>query len=782
MAKNLVIVESPAKARTIKGFLGKNFVIEASYGHVRDLPKSKLGVDVERDFAPDYVIPTDKKTILKEIRKKIKPDVVVWLATDEDREGEAIGWHLLKALKIKEGQMVKRVAFHEITKDAVLYAIEHPRDINQDLVDAQQARRVLDRLVGYKLSPLLWKKIRAGLSAGRVQSVAMRFISERESEIKAFKVEEYWQMHAELSGKSHSAFLAELIKSAGKAVKISNEKEAKEWEKKLNGEQFQVASIAKKKVEKSPPPPFITSTLQQEAYRKLGFGVKRTMTIAQQLYEGVKLGSHGHVGLITYMRTDSTRMADAALVSAKQIIEQEYGFEYALAKPRFYKGKAKGAQEAHEAIRPTNFAILPEEAKQYLDRDQARLYRLVWRRALASQMQSARLERQTMEISAGDALFQARGQKTEFPGYLRTYIESKEENSNGTGHNRAGEAGAYESGNNGNLDGNNGDSNNVYFGDQELPIIEEGEILELKKLAPSQHFTQPPARYSEASLVKKLESEGIGRPSTYAPIINTIIVRGYVERKEKRLYPTEVGLIVNDFLVEHFPKIVDIAFTAKLEAELDDIAEGKEKWVGVISAFYRPFAEHLEQKSNEIKREDVIKEKTGETCPDCGAELIFRIGRRGKFVACSNYPKCKFSKPTKEEEERQAAILAEIGNVVCDKCGAKMVLKNGRFGEFLGCSAYPECKSIKPIKKDTKVVCAGCGKGTLIEKRTKKGRVFFGCSRYPECDYATWKLGIPGKGGEVGKSGSNDVSKGYKKLKKSSKRLKNCGETPKPPN
>ena len=731
MAKNLVIVESPAKARTISGFLGKGFQVVASYGHVRDLPENELGIDLEHDFLPNYVIPPDKKARLKEIQQKIAADTIIWIATDEDREGEAIGWHLLAALKLAKKQKVKRVAFHEITEKAVLAAIEAPRELDQSLIDAQQARRILDRLVGYKLSPLLWKKIKAGLSAGRVQSVALRLIAEREAEIKAFKIEEFWRLHAELAGKSKQSFLAELLKAADKMLAINNEKEAQAWVAKLAQEQFAVAKITTKKVEKSPPPAFITSTMQQEAYRKLGFSVKRTMIIAQQLYEGVRLGKRGQAGLITYMRTDSTRMADSALAVAKQVIEREYGFEYALAKPRFYKGKVKGAQEAHEAIRPVDFTILPAEAEQYLEKDQAKLYKLVWRRALASQMQVARLERQTVDITAGDTLFQAKGQKTEFPGYLRVYVESKDEN--GEGHAK----GAAEE----------------FYGDQELPALTEGEILQLKELTPSQHFTQPPARYSEASLVKKLESEGIGRPSTYAPIINTIITRAYVERKEKRLWPTEIGMVVNDFLVEHFPQIVDLKFTAKLEDELDEIAAGKEGWVELISSFYKPFAENLERKSKEVKREDVIKEKTGETCPECGKELIFRFGRRGKFIACSEYPKCKFSKPTKEEEEKQAALLAEIGEVACDKCGAKMVLKSGRFGEFLGCSAYPECKNIKSIKKDTKIVCQGCGEGTLLERRTKKGRVFYGCSRYPKCDYATWNLASKGSNTKAGGAG-----------------------------
>ncbi len=763
MAENLVIVESPAKARTISGFLGSKYVVKASMGHVRDLPKSKIGIDVEHDFEPTYMVPVDKKKIITDLKKEVKKDTTVYVATDEDREGEAIGWHLLKAMGVNEKkQKVKRIVFHEITKGAIENAINNPREIDENLVDAQQARRVLDRLVGYELSPLLWQKIRYGLSAGRVQSVAVRLVVDKEREIRAFKPEEYWSVKADFL-KGSDKFQAELTKFNGKDLKIHNGKEAKKVLDDLKGCRYEVTQVEEKSIKRNPSAPFTTSTLQQEASRKLGFGVKKTMIVAQQLYEGVTHNKGSH-GLITYMRTDSVNLSAIALNQAKEVITKEFGKEYALDKPRYYRGK-KGAQEAHEAIRPVDLSIKPEDVKAHLDKDQFRLYELVWKRTLACQMAEARLKAVGVDVTPFQNntdtgyIFRATGQTIEFPGFIRAYVEGS-------------------------------DDPEESIGDQEkiLPKLEEGDKVDLDSLGSNQHFTKPPARYTEASLVKKMEAEGIGRPSTYAPTIHTIQARGYVEKEAKQLKPTDLGEVVTDMLVKHFDNIVDYQFTAEMELSLDEIAEGKKKWVPVIRAFYGPFHKAIEIKSKSIKKEDLVNlGDTGEKCDKCGAKMIFKLGRFGKFMSCSNYPECKNAKPVenpnKEEPKIDEDLKRKLAGKKCDKCGKPMEIKMGRFGEFLGCSGYPDCKNIKPIIKLIGVKCPKCKEGQLIERRTRKGgRVFYGCNKFPKCKYATWKK--PGEEGAetevkkgkkvspAGKSAAKTVKKTVKKVVKSKAKAK----------
>ncbi|TES97305.1 type I DNA topoisomerase [Patescibacteria group bacterium] len=707
----LVIVESPTKAKTISRFLGKDYKVESSYGHIRDLPKSKLSVDVEKDFEPTYVIPPKSKKRVSELKSLAKKADLVILATDEDREGEAIAWHLDFILDSKD-KKVERITFHEITKSAIQEALKNPRGIDLNLVDSQQARRILDRLVGYELSPLLWKKIRYGLSAGRVQSVAVRLIVEREREIEKFKPEEYWDIIAELK-KDGGEFGTKLLKKDDKSIGkmgIKSKDESDVIVKDLEGADYKVTSVTKKERKRNPAPSFTTSTLQQEAARKLGFSAKKTMMFAQQLYEGIELGKKGSIGLITYMRTDSVNLAKNALLEAKKAIEIKFGKEFALAKPRYYKGK-KGAQEAHEAVRPTSFLRYPQDVKQHLDKNQFRLYELIWKRAIASQMQEAIFDATTVDIQAGNYLFRATGSIIKFKGFIAVYVEGK--------------------------DAENGRT--ILNGKEvELPELKEGDELELIKLIPNQHFTEPPPRYTEASLVKTLEKEGIGRPSTYAPTMSTIIERGYVEKKEKKFYPTDTGIVVNDLLVEHFPEIVDLKFTAQMEEELDEIAEGKLQWRKVIGDFYKPFKKHLTKKEGQIDKKKVTEEKTKEKCDKCGKPMVIKLGRFGKFLSCSGYPECKNAKPLPEQQKEEEKLQKEYADEKCEKCGAPMVLKRGRFGRFLGCSKYPDCKGIKPISKKTGVKCPKCKKGELVEKTTKKGRTFYACDQYPKCDHAVW--------------------------------------------
>jgi DNA topoisomerase I len=690
VTKNLVIVESPAKARTIQKFLGRTYAVDASMGHVRDLPKSQLGVDVEHDFSPKYVIPRDKSKIVKELKARAKGADAIFLATDPDREGEAIAWHLASAIN-SDSKPVRRIEFHEITKEAIQRAIKNPRSIDMNRVDAQQARRVLDRLVGYNLSPLLWRKVRRGLSAGRVQSVAVRLIVEREREIESFNPVEYWTLDAELAKRAAKAargkpvsFVASLIQAAGKKPELANGEDAARVKSDLEGASYHVADTRTREQIRNPSPPFTTSTLQQEAGRKLGFTAKRTMAVAQQLYEGLDLGREGRVGLITYMRTDSTNVGESAIQEVRSFIGERHGAENVPESPRVYRAKSKLAQEAHEAIRPTSAFREPARLKQHLSSDQFRLYDLIWKRFVASQMAAARYEVMTVDVEARDTrsgdlyLFRATGSLVVFPGFLTIYREGRD------------------------------DEETDEDAKKPLPEVAAGEQLDLLRLIDEQHFTQPPPRYSEATLVKALEEKGIGRPSTYAPTLSTVQERGYVERVEKRLQPTELGKLVNDLLVENFPDVVDVDFTATMEGKLDEVESGDRPWVPVVREFFEPF--HVE----------VLK----------AGESIERI-----------------------------KIEPELTDEICENCGRPMVIRMGRFGKFLGCSGFPECRTARPILNKLGIRCPECG-ADLVERRTRQRRVFYGCIRYPDCEWTSWQRPLqepcPNCGGlmvEVGKSG-----------------------------
>lgn len=712
MAKNLVIVESPAKARTLEKFLGKDFSVEACGGHIRDLPPKSIGIKIEKDFEPNYQIIKGKEKIVKGLKAAASKAKIVFLAPDPDREGEAIAWHL-KAVLGLNGK-IKRIEFNEITKEAVTAAVKHPREIDMGRVNAQQARRILDRLVGYKLSPLLWKKVRKGLSAGRVQSVAVRLICEREDEINKFKKEEYWDILANLAKKEGSEFSAKLIacgdiqlgvrpKEKGKV--LGSEAEAKKIVEVLEHASYVVKEVRKKEHRRYPSPPFITSTLQQEAARKLGFSARKTMTLAQKLYEGEDVKGVGRVGLITYMRTDSVRIAAEAETEARKYISENFGKPFLPSFPIRYK-KKKQAQDAHEAIRPTSVLRTPEKIKASLTGDGFRLYELIWKRFVACQMEAAVFDQTSVDISANEYLLRATGSVIKFEGFLKLYVESQDE------------------------------STPEEKDEDLLPELIENEKLKLLKVIPAQHFTEPPPRYTEASLVKELELRGIGRPSTYAPIISTVQDRGYVIKEGKALKPTEIGAVTNGLLVKHFPKILDIKFTARMEDGLDEIVNGEVEWTSILKEFYDPFKEALEEA--EVKMEKVKTEiMTDENCPDCGNKLVIREGRYGKFMACSTYPKCKFTKNLPEEEAKAAAIQEN-----CEKCGKPMTIKHGRFGEFLACTGYPKCKNIKPILKTVGVKCPKCD-GELVERRTKRGKLFYSCSNYPKCDFATWQRPAP---------------------------------------
>jgi DNA topoisomerase-1 len=699
----LVIVESPTKAKTISKFLGKGFIVKSSFGHVRDLPKSKLGVDVEHNFEPQYAISRDKNKVVKELKEAAKKSDEILFATDEDREGEAISWHLAQILNIKP-EDAKRIVFHEITKTAIHEALEHPRSLDIKMVNAQQARRILDRLVGYNLSPFLWRKVAKGLSAGRVQSVAVRLVVEREREIKDFKPEEYWGIESIFTNSAHDEMAARLYAIGEKKLDkmgIKNKEQVDGIIADLKNSEYTIANVEKKITKRAPSPPFTTSTLQQDANNHLGFSAKQTMLIAQKLYEGLELGSEGSVGLITYMRTDSVNLSEKFLNEAKEIIGSEFGPKYQLPKPRFYSNKSRNAQEAHEAIRPTEVSRTPESVKPYLDRNQFRLYELIWRRAVATQMAGAEINSLAIDISGQkNYIFRANGQTILFDGFIRLYPDRAKENL--------------------------------------LPEVKIGEKVSLKEMKPEQHFTEPAARYSDAALVKDLEHYGIGRPSTYAPTIATIEDRGYVERDEKkRLFPKDIAYLVSDLLVEHFPHVVDYEFTAKMENDLDEIAKGQKEWQPVIEDFYDPFMDNLHLKDKELSKKELTEEKTDEVCEKCGSPMIIKTGRFGRFLACSNYPECKNTKNIgadgKVEKEQP-----EISNEPCDKCGKPMVVRHGRYGQFLGCSDYPKCKNIKNIDVKLNMKCPKCGQGDLVVRRSKRGKPFYGCNRYPDCDFALW--------------------------------------------
>ena len=700
--KSLLIVESPTKVKTLSKFLGSKFTIKASVGHIKDLPKKELGVDIENDLAPTYVVIEGKEKVMKELKKAAKSADRIFLGPDPDREGEAIAWHIAGELNDAPDKLF-RVEFNEITEKAVTEAIKNPRKIDMNLVDAQQARRILDRLVGYKLSPLLWKKVRRGLSAGRVQSVAVRLVVDREREIEAFKTVEYWSITAALEGKEPPPFDAKLFHISGEKAVINNESESSSILADLEGKSFTVKKIEKKKRRRSPAPPFITSTLQQEASRKLRYTAKKTMMVAQKLYEGIEIGEEGSVGLITYMRTDSVRVAAEAQQEARAFIRGEFGKEYLPAKPPVYKSK-KSAQDAHEAIRPTSLLRPPEAIKSGLPRDQYKLYKLIWNRFVASQMHHAQLEQTSIDIEADKYIFRVTGSVIQFPGFMKLYIES--------GDNGSDEEGL-------------------------LPSLSEGDVLKTIGITPKQHFTQPLPRFTEATLVKELEAKGIGRPSTYAAILSTIQDRKYAEKNEGKFEPTELGEVVSDLLVERFSELMDYNFTANMENNLDKIEEGGLKWVNIVMDFYRPFNKNLAdamENLGKVKPKDI---PTDQVCDKCDKPMVIKWGRHGRFIACTGYPECKNTMPLEQEGANGNGQPAEVQETdeKCEKCGSPMVLKSGRFGRFLACSKYPDCKTTKAIRIGIK--CPDDG-GDIVERRTKKGKIFFSCGNYPKCKFATW--------------------------------------------
>lgn len=715
MSKNLVIVESPAKAKTIKKYLGKDFTVLASYGHVRDLLPKEGAVDTDHDFAMKYQPIEKNEKHFEAIAKAMKTAEALFLATDPDREGEAISWHLCELLKEKKllnKKAVRRVVFHEITKRAIQEAVEHPRDLSMELINAQQARRALDYLVGFNLSPLLWKKIRPGLSAGRVQSPALRMIVEREEEIEKFVTREYWTIEADLA-KGKENFTAKLHSYQGKKLgqfSVTTADEAHEIESKLRKAahgKLTVANVEKKQRKRNPAPPFTTSTLQQEAARKLSFTAQKTMRIAQQLYEGVDIGGTA-VGLITYMRTDSVNLAQEAVAEIRALITERYGEANVPDKPNAYKTKSKNAQEAHEAIRPTVAAQTPEAVKAHLSADQQKLYDLIWKRTVACQMIHATIDTVSVDLTAGeDNIFRATGSTIVDPGFIMVYQEG--------------------------VDDSKGEEDEGM-----LPALTVGENVDLVKVRPEQHFTEPPPRYSEASLVKALEEYGIGRPSTYAAIISTLQAREYVTLEKRRFFPTDVGRIVNKFLTGYFTQYVDYDFTAKLEDELDAVSRGEEEWVPLLKSFWKPFKELVDSTEQNVARKDVTQEALDEACPKCGKPLSIRLGRRGRFIGCSGFPDCDYTRSLGEDKEPETPEAIE--GRVCPQCSSKLVIRQGRYGKFIGCSNYPTCKFIEPLEKpaDTGVQCPECKKGSLLKRKSRYGKIFYSCSTYPECKYAVW--------------------------------------------
>ena len=778
MGKSLVIVESPAKAKTINKFLGRNFTVKASMGHVRDLPKKRLGVDEKHDFKPTYEILPGRKKVIDDLKKAAESAERVFLAPDPDREGEAISWPLAEVLK-KTNKNLHRVMFNEITKRAVLHGIQDPQKIDSNKVDAQQARRILDRLVGYKVSPLLWEKVRRGLSAGRVQSVALRMVVEREREILAFKPEEYWTLGAFLEAKEPPPFEARLFKVDDKKADLKSKEDTDAVVAALKGAAFVVRSVESKEKKKNPVPPFITSKLQQDASRKLGFTVRKTMTLAQRLYEGMDLGEMGTIGLITYMRTDSTRIAPEALQEVRDYIVKAHGPEFLPEEPRLYK-TGKMTQGAHEAIRPTSMELTPDRVKKYVQKDEYLLYSLIWNRFVASQMKSAVFDVTTADIMAGKSLFRATGSTMKFPGYLAVYQDIVEKAKKDAP-----------------------DAPEEDEATRALPPLTERERLKLQKLDPKQHFTQPPPRFTEASLVKELEENGIGRPSTYATILATIQSRDYAEKQEGKFVPTELGLTVTDLLVQHFEDILDVKYTARMEEELDEIEEGRLDYVDALKDFYKQFAKDLKAATANMENIKKMEEPTDRVCEKCGKPMVIKWGRYGRFMACSGYPDCKNTqeiatvvlgnggKPGAPGTTTSESPAIPEDHGTCEKCGSPMVLRKGRFGPFIACSAYPKCRNTKKIamdkegkitvtKKPDRILdekCPQCGKplavkdgrfgeftacsnypeckyiklkevgldcprencgGRIVERRSRRGRVFFGCNNYPKCDFVTW--------------------------------------------
>ena len=716
MNSKLVIVESPAKCKTIQKYLGKDTVVLASYGHVRDLLPKEGAVDTANDFAMKYQVIDRNSKHVDAIAKAMKKADVLYLATDPDREGEAISWHLYELLKKRgtlKNKKTHRVVFHEITKQAVNEAVANPRELSMDMVNAQQARRALDYLVGFTLSPLLWKKVRRGLSAGRVQSPALRMIVERELEIEAFEPKEYWTIEADAALKK-AKFDAKLTHLQGKKLSqftINNEAGSAEavaiLTKAADGKLL-VTNVSKKQRKRNPAAPFTTSTLQQEASRKLGFGAQRTMSVAQQLYEGVDTGE-GAVGLITYMRTDSVSLANEAVEELRGFIAEKYGAVAVPKAPQVYKTKSKNAQEAHEAVRPTSISRTPESLKSYLPADQHKLYTLIWQRTLASQMVHATMNTVAVDLGCGAGnTFRANGSTVVNPGFMSVYLEGQDDSKSDKD-------------------------------ERLLPVMEVGDVVDLKAVRPEQHFTEPPPRYSEASLVRSLEEHDIGRPSTYAYIISTLLQRGYVELEKKRFHPTDVGRVVGKFLVEHFTQYVDYGFTASLEGDLDAVSRGEKEWVPLLRKFWGPFKEQVETKDKEVQRSDVTQELLDEDCPKCGKKLSSRLGRSGRFIGCTAYPECDYTRNV-DGEETTASEPEVVADRKCPKCESDLWVRIGKYGKFIGCSSYPKCKHIESLEQPTNtgVDCPQCKKGEILVRKSRRGKIFYSCSGYPECDYALW--------------------------------------------
>ena len=717
MTKPLVVVESPTKVRTVKKYLGKDYNVAATVGHIKDLPGKEMGIDIESGFKPKYKTIPGKQKIIKTLKQAAGDATEIYLAPDPDREGEAIAWHTSEVLK-KKGRKFYRVLFHELTKDAIHKAMASPQSLDRPKYEAQQARRILDRLVGYQISPLLWRKVKGGLSAGRVQSVALRIICERERAIHAFEPREYWSITAHLEGESPPPFTAKLARKNNDKIEIPNEEKTNAILTELEGQEFVVKKIAKKTIRKNPLPPFTTSKLQQDAIRKLRFSAKKTMLIAQQLYEGIELGPGEPVGLITYMRTDSTRIAREAADEALGLIRGKFGDDYALEAPRFFKNRKK-AQDAHEAIRPTSVSNTPEEMAPYLSKDQLSLYRIIWQRFVASQMKQALINQVSATIEAGPYQFAASGSTVKFPGFMALYMSVDDE---------------------------------IADKDQKktpaLPELSEGLILKLLQLEPKQHFTQPPSRFSEASLVKELEENGIGRPSTYASILSTIREKEYADLQNRYFRPTELGFIVNDLLVENFSDIFDVEFTARMEENLDRVESLEVESLTILTQFYHPFKKELETAAEDMLSVKGVGFPTGLDCPECGKPLHIKFGKNGHFLACSGYPDCSYSRDYTRDEKGNIQPIEISSEVVvdksCDKCGHPMVVKRGRYGEFLACSAYPECKNTQSLNSNSAnhkigIKCPenDCD-GDIVERQSKRAKTFYGCSRYPKCEFATW--------------------------------------------
>ena len=719
VTKPLLVVESPTKVKTLKKYLGKNFNIAATVGHLKDLPEKEMGIDVDNGFKPKYRSIPGKQRVIKDLKRSAGNTEDVYLAPDPDREGEAIAWHTAEILK-KKGRKFFRVLFHELTENAIKEAITAPQELNRHKYEAQQARRILDRIVGYQISPLLWRKIKGGLSAGRVQSVALRIICERERAIQAFETVEYWSITASLEAENPPVFFAKLVKKKGKKMVIPDGESAQGILAALGDEKFVVDTVHKKTTKRNPLPPFTTSKLQQDAIRKLRFTAKKTMVVAQQLYEGIELGPGEPVGLITYMRTDSTRISNEAAIEALQLVREQFGKEYTLDKPRFFKNKKK-VQDAHEAIRPTSVYNTPEKVAPFLSPDQLALYRLIWQRFVASQMQPALINNVSAAILAGDYVFNASGSTIKFLGFMKIYLSADEEQEQKQA----------------------GDRKEV-----NLPELTRGMALKVLQLEPKQHFTQPPPRFSEASLVKELEENGIGRPSTYAAILTTIRQKGYVDWLKGYFRPSELGFIVNDLLVANFPEIFDVEFTARMEDNLDRIESSEIGILQVLTHFYGPFKSKLDVAGEKMLSVKGVGIPTELNCPECGKQLHIKVGKNGHFLACSGYPECTYSRDYVRDEKGhiQAVELSteEVTDKTCDKCGSPMIIKRGRYGEFMACSGYPDCKNTLSLNstgngKPTGVPCPaqGCD-GDLVEKSSKRGKIFYGCNRFPTCDFATW--------------------------------------------